>query len=232
MNRLEFYKEKYRQLKPSWRDSQAIYADIINGFVDSNTKILDVGCGYGYFMKAVYKKTDFTYGIDLDENALKQNKIIKNKICGTVEKLLFSDSYFDLVISAWTLEHLKDPVKAFKEIFRVLKPGGKVIFLTPNIWNYNICIIRMIPEKFHSFLTRKLYNRKDVFPKFYKINSAKQIDKTLVPIGFKKVNLILNGDPSYISFNRVLFGLACFLENILDKKFNFAKAHLIGVYEK
>ena len=65
------------------------------------------------------------------------------------------------------------------------------------------------------------------------INSVKKIARTLEPIGFKKVRLFLNGDPTYISFNRPLFVLACAIEKILAcRPFTFAKVHLVGVYEK
>lgn len=93
----------------------------------------------------------------------------------------------------------------------------------------------MIPNVFHDFFTRKLYDRQegDTYPVRYKINSVKRIEKTLGPIGFKKSQVILNGDPSYISFNRPLFAFACLLEKILDlRPLHFGKVHLIGVYEK
>ena len=235
MNKQKYYRQKYHHLKPEWQDSLNLYRNLIDSYTNSETKILDVGCGHGDFLKPVYSKTIHSYGLDPDEKALAKNTFIKNKIVGTVEKMPFENNFFDLVVSAWVLEHLSSPQKAFQEIFRVLKPGGKVIFLTPNVWNYNVWIIRLIPEKFHDFLTRKLYDRQehDTYPKQYKINSVKKIANTLEPIGFKKCQLILNGDPSYISFNTMLFKLACFLEKIMDlKSLHFMKVHLIGVYEK
>lgn len=235
MNKQEYYRQEYRRLKPHWQDSLIIYRNFIDSYTNSETKILDVGCGHGDFLKPVHTKTIHSYGIDPDKEALAKNTFIKNKTVGTVEKLSFESNFFDLVVSAWVLEHLPDPVNAFEEIFRVLKPGGKVIFLTPNVWNYNVWIIRLIPEKFHDFFTRTLYNRQehDTYPKQYRINSVKKIAKTLESIGFKKSQLVLNGDPSYISFNTLLFKFACFLEKILDlKPLHFMKVHLIGIYEK
>lgn len=235
MRKQEFYRQEYRRLRSDWRDSLRIYSDIINQNTTPETRILDIGCGHGELLKAVYDKTPHTYGVDPDKEALDKNTLIKNKVVGVVEDLPFESNFFDLVVSEWVLEHLNDPEKAFREIFRVLKPGGKVVFLTPNVWNYNVWMIRMIPNRFHSFFTRKLYDRQegDTYPVRYKINSVKKIAKILEPIGFKKSQLILNGDPSYISFNRPLFALARVLEKILDlKPLHFAKVHLIGVYEK
>ncbi len=233
--RQQFYRQEYRRLKPSWQESLDIYRNVIDQYTGEDTYILDVGCGHGEFLKSVYAKTPHTYGVDPDEEALRKNTIIRHTFVGTADKLPFADNFFDLVVSAWVLEHLDDPQATFREIYRVLKPGGKVIFLTPNAWNYNVWLIRLIPNRFHDFLTRKLYNRQehDTFPVRYKINSSKKIDRTLLPLGFKKVQLIFNGDPSYISFNKLLFRVACFLEWLLDFRFlQPARVHLIGIYQK
>lgn len=235
MNKQETYRKKYKSENPDWLDSQSLYRKLIDELVDSNTKILDIGCGHGDFMKEVYDNTNFSYGVDPDSSALEKNTFIKHKFVASAEKLPFEDNTFDVVVSAWVLEHLPNPKESFSEIFRVLKPGGKVIFLTPNVWNYNVWIIRIIPEIFHDFLTKRLYARKenDTYPKKYKINSPKTIKNTLQKIGFKEDQLILNGDPSYISFNEFLYKFAVLIEKILDRKsLNFMKVHLIGVFEK
>lgn len=235
MSKQEYYRQEYQRLKPNWRDSLTIYRDIISQTTNSNIRILDVGCGHGDFLKPVHAKTIHSYGLDPDKDAIAKNTFIKNITVGTVENLPFESNFFDLVISAWVLEHLPDPQKAFQEILRVLKHGGKVIFLTPNIWNYNVWIIRLIPEIFHDFFTKKLYDRQehDTYPKQYRSNSVKKIAKTLETIGFKKSQIILNGDPSYISFNNILFKFACLLEEILDwQPLRFMKVHIIVIYEK
>lgn len=235
MNKQDFYRQEYRKINRQWRDSLTVYRDTIDKLTVKNTYVLDIGCGHGNFLKPVYEKTVHTYGVDPNKDALAKNKLIKNKVVGVVEYLPFRNNFFDLVVSEWVLEHLDNPERAFREIYRVLKPGGKVIFLTPNVWNYNVWIIRLIPNFLHSLFTTKLYGRQegDTYPVRYKINSVKKIAEILVPLGFKKSQVILNGDPSYISFNRPLFALACLVEKILDfKPFRLGKVHIIGIYKK
>ena len=53
--------------------------------------------------------------------------------CENLEALTFEDESFDLVVSQDVMEHIYDPEKAFKEIARVLKPGGAHIFTVPII---------------------------------------------------------------------------------------------------
>ena len=53
--------------------------------------------------------------------------------CENLENLTFDDESFDLFITQDVMEHIFDPEKAFKEIARVLKPGGAHIFTVPII---------------------------------------------------------------------------------------------------
>ncbi len=97
-------------------------------------KILDVGCGAGYFPALLGHEGYDVTGIDLTKEMIKKaDEMIK--ICGPfegevkamvmdAEKLDFEDGSFDVVITrnlTWTLPH---PVEAYGEWFRVLKKGG------------------------------------------------------------------------------------------------------------
>ncbi len=235
VNRQEWYRCAYRRLSPDWQDSLARYGEMIDAYISPNTRLLDIGCGHADFLAPVYARTPHTYGIDPDAEALRKNTTIKHPVVGTADHLPFADSMFDLIVSAWVFEHLAQPQQVCREIYRALKPEGRLIFLTPNSWNYNVWLIRLIPNRFHDFFTRRLYHRQehDTYPVHYRINSPRQIRNILLPIGFKEERFILNGDPSYISFNRPLFMLACVIERLLNMKpFQRARVHIIGVYRK
>lgn len=53
--------------------------------------------------------------------------------CENIEALTFSDASFDLFVTQDVMEHIMNPDKAFKEIARVLRPGGAHIFSAPLI---------------------------------------------------------------------------------------------------
>lgn len=76
-----------------------------------------------------------------------------------LESLSYSDSFFDLVITSETLEHVPDFEKALSEILRVLKPGGMHIFTIPVVWDRaftkirakieNDSIVNILPPSYH-----------------------------------------------------------------------------------
>ena len=96
-----------------------------------DAKILDVGSGKGiqlyYFCKYINAKG---YGIDLypDENC-----IFETKICDfESEKLPYESDTFDFIFSKSVCEHVRNTSNFFDEIYRVLKPGGIFVCMTPD----------------------------------------------------------------------------------------------------
>src|SRR4030042_3435989 len=97
-------------------------------------KILDVGCSEGSRLNQLNKKSQL-FGLDYSKNAIKvgQKKYKNIKlISGDAEKMAFPDSYFDLVYTAYTIEHLTNPKKVIAEMIRVTKKGGSIAFIGPN----------------------------------------------------------------------------------------------------
>jgi ubiquinone/menaquinone biosynthesis C-methylase UbiE len=235
MNRQEFYRQQYGQRKPGWRHSLFIFRDVMDRYVTASTRVLDIGCGHADFLAPLYSHTPFTFGLDPDRHALAKNRTVTQHVTGLADAIPCSDAVFDVVTSAWLCEHLQDPRCAFREMYRVLKPGGHVIFLTPNAWNYNTWLIRLTPQPLHDFLSRHLHGRQanDTYPVRYKFNTVRMIESTLSSIGFGRTEMIYHGDPTYISLNRPLYELACAIERLIDlPRLQALRVHLIGVYQK
>ena len=100
-------------------------------------KVLDVGCGPGQMAitaRRLVPQADL-YGIDASpemiaraqQNAAAAGVNVDFRL-GLVEALDFPDNSLDVVLSNFMVHHLPDPlkVKAFAEIYRVLKPGGRL----------------------------------------------------------------------------------------------------------
>ncbi len=103
-------------------------------------KILDAGCGRGFYVHAVshFPFVKEVQGIDVNEEYLTIAKKYLTDPKITVQKasiyeLPFPDKYFDVVISSEVMEHLSDDSAALKEIKRVLKPTGTLLISVPNL---------------------------------------------------------------------------------------------------
>lgn len=97
--------------------------------------VLDLGSGAGndcFVARAIVGNTGKVTGLDMTEQMIRKAKenCIKlgftnvEFVPGDIENMPFDDKLFDVVISNCVLNLVPDKTKAFKEIFRVLKPGG------------------------------------------------------------------------------------------------------------
>lgn len=101
--------------------------------------ILDLGCGTGGSF-SLLRNFGVVVGLDNSWLALShaRKRDMKHLTLGDALSLPFVDNSFDLVATLDVLEHLEDDRQALKEIWRVLKPEGKVVFTVPafmSLWS-------------------------------------------------------------------------------------------------
>lgn len=227
-------RQEYRRRNPSWLDSVSRYRALIGDVSTPGARILDLGSGrnglHGDDLRCAPGAA--VVGVDPDPAALAANRVITHRVVGSGEDLPFTRHAFDMVASAWVLEHLDHPGLVFSEVHRVLAPGGTFVFLTPNAWNYNAWMIRAIPHRWHAGITRRLYGRGegDAYPVRYRANSSGRLHRLLNAAGFAHTELLYNGDPSYIAFNRPLLEASFGIERVLaTPRFRGAQVHILGI---
>jgi ubiquinone/menaquinone biosynthesis C-methylase UbiE len=125
----EIYAEKY------FNDQTDIpFVDKFLSLINSNSRILDIGCGPGNFTKYIIDKGFHTEGIDLSENmlAIAKRKVTNSKFqIMDMRKLNYPKNSFDGLLVAYSLIHVSsdeivDTLKGFSE---VLKKGGKILII-------------------------------------------------------------------------------------------------------
>ena len=113
---------------------------IINA-LNSESKVLDVGCGNGTFMNDIRNKTKcLVDGIDFSETAVAAAKKSYglNIIKGAIDKdLPFSPKSFDLITAWWFLVHVNNPDQVLQNIAKYLKDDGDCIIGIPNFNSFN-----------------------------------------------------------------------------------------------
>ncbi len=90
-------------------------------------KLLDVGCGTGDHIKRYLSKGVKCWGIDISKSMIemaKQNCPNVDFKIGSMTKLPYKNSSFDVVTASLSVDYIKDLIPVFKEISRVLKKGG------------------------------------------------------------------------------------------------------------
>ena len=101
-------------------------------------KILDVGCGGGFFLNELASSWHKT-GVDIDPNATRYARTMLGKkakiYCNEFKKIKFPKNTFDTIVIRGTVEHVPNPRSLLKEAIRVLKPGGILAIGAPNIDN-------------------------------------------------------------------------------------------------
>lgn len=121
----------YRYIKGRWTPVIKKLCKYYN--LKNNAKILDVGCGKGFFLKDLkdYNETFEVHGVDISKYAIKNSHPdVKSFILeSNSKKLNWKNNYFDLVVSFNTLHNLHnyDLFKSLKEIERVGKKKYIVI---------------------------------------------------------------------------------------------------------
>lgn len=113
-----------------------IVGSIVRGLEFSeNGRLLDVGCGNGRFLDQMRQLGWEVAGIEPDGEAVSiaREKFGLDVFQGSLEDAMFADEHFDAITINHVIEHVRDPIVLLKECRRVLKPGGKLVAVTPNM---------------------------------------------------------------------------------------------------
>ncbi|MDD2660836.1 MAG: class I SAM-dependent methyltransferase [Methylococcales bacterium] len=122
-----------RVLTKALNDLQRMLPETKNHY----TAILDIGCGRGQSLQLLdeYFNPDTINGIEIDESLLNEARKRAKKcrgrvdlITGNAEIMPYPDQSFDMVFCHQSFHHIVQHEKAMQEFYRVLKPGGVLLF--------------------------------------------------------------------------------------------------------
>lgn len=130
------------------------------------------------------------------------------------------DSSVDLIMSRSVFEHLTAPHTVYREFARVLRPGGRVVFLTANMWDYGTMVARLVPNRFHAKIVKAVEGREeeDTFPTAYKTNTPAAVNRLARDSGMAVESFgYLSQYPNYLMFNGALFFVGMCFEKLIAR---------------
>jgi SAM-dependent methyltransferase len=119
----------YDSVVPLQRYWQRRRFELVTGFAQGFDRVLDVGCGSSRILRSNPRMV----GLDIQPHKLRFDRQFGNPLVhGSIFALPFADASFDCVICSEVIEHVPADERAFAELGRVLKPGGRLILGTPD----------------------------------------------------------------------------------------------------
>ena len=181
-----------------YRKSVARYLRSLDLNLDSDSWVLDAGSGTGIvtlgFQDAGFRPRK-TIAFDLSIKSLKiareqfgkEKKIDAGKIAsiqGNVLELPFADSSFDLILTCGVLEYVSLD-EGLRELSRVLKPGGKLVFIP-----VKPSLVGTMLELLYQFKIHPLEDVKRISQRYFKIEGNHEFP-VAEPIGWSKTIFLL-----------------------------------------
>lgn len=206
----------YPEFQKNWDDM--LFRERILSYLKPEFHVLDLGAGAGIVEQMHFKGyVARVCGVDLDPRVTENPHLDEGRLAGA-GSIPYQDNRFDLVFADNLMEHLDDPGTVFSEIRRVLKPGGILLFKTPNRNHYMPLISRMTPHGFHQFYNRLRGREKtDTFPTYYLANSKVQVEGLAAKTGLELLSVDrFEGRPEYLRLTTLTYVVGLLYERIVN----------------
>ncbi|MBW2201937.1 MAG: class I SAM-dependent methyltransferase [Deltaproteobacteria bacterium] len=190
------FRDNYDQYLPmgsadirEWKKMMQPVVDKSADLIESQSKtgkgkLLDIGCGYGFFLEEMALRGWQVQGLEISRTGRQyaRNQLNLEVYSEPLENLVFPENAFDVVTLFYVIEHVLEPLALLKAVKRILKPGGFVLLR----WPHTTPIVRILGP-----LARKL----DLYHTPYHIHdfSPKTIKRLLELSGFEAIETRITG---------------------------------------
>jgi SAM-dependent methyltransferase len=190
------------------------------------TAVCDFGAGRGAgFLVDLRGKVARIIGTDVSDEVSHNPYVTEWYVEPNGMMPAVEDASVDLVYSRYVFEHVRDPSRVLREIRRVLKPGGRLVLLTPNRRHYLPVVAQLLGRT----LQRKLNAMRgtpeeDTFPTVYAVNTPEEVEAVGRAAGFSTVEVALfEVQPNYLTFHPLAFAAGVAWERAVNNLAPFSR---------
>ena len=208
------------------------FPELLFQHIHASDHVLEIGAGSGRGRQnhiAMRGKVARYVGIDPAASVLTNPYLDEAYQC-KADSLPFAEESFDLVFHCFVAEHFEFPLACNREIRRVLKPGGLLLFQTPSRYYYPMLAAQITPHWFHEFYVRRFGSgrtEEEVFPTFYRLNDDRTIAGQLHSCGFTCEIEHHSIPPGYLRFSAPSFLAGVLFERTIERKFPALRGWII-----
>ena len=209
---IDGYQERIKRFEHRLRVN-GLEGDVLKG-----KRVIDFGCGHGNFDHSFLNcGAAFVQGIDYGEESIAYARAAKEELGIQDDRLLFKvasaydtgeqDDSYDIAVQNGVFHHLDDEDSAYRELHRVLKPGGTCWFYTDgeggisyDLWDASRRALTNVPSSLISETTAflgvnegKQYHIGDGLNAIYRHTSWEEITQRLTKIGFGNFKRLIGG---------------------------------------
>lgn len=201
--------DRYYYSKPGFEGGTRPFFRLCKELIPSGSEILEVGAGPGNECSQMLSGIGTVVGLDVDPDVA-NNQWLARSCVFDGRKMPFADCSFDACVSNFVLEHVSDPAEHFREIARVLRPGGVYCLRTPNLFHYVSAAAHVMPHSVHLLLANRLRalaeDAHDPYPTWFRANTRRRLRKLCMTNGLDDPAItMIEPEPSYGRAHPLLF---------------------------
>ena len=197
-------RERYR--RTYWERQLELIDELIAPYKHPHAVLLDIGCGYGRNARRFARGVERYIGLNIDEDELafaRKNHPEPNfefHQGDAMDMRPIPDASVDVILLIFVLENIADPPRLWREIARVLKPGGGALLVAPNLINATSLVIRVLPDGARLRLKQILTGKEEPpdYPIYYRCNTVAQMDRMAGAAGLERDRLEMTSSLGYL----------------------------------